>query len=202
MPNKLQELTDRLYNEGLSKGKEEGERILSEARSEAASIIAAAKSEAEAIVNTASRQAEDLKAKSESDVRMASAQCLQATKKDIENLLVGGICGKGVDEALKDPEFLKEVIRAVVGKFSASEACDLNLVLPASLRDGLESWISTELQDSVKNGITADFSKKVTGGFSIGPADGNWFISLTDETFKALIAEYMRPVTKKLLFGE
>ena len=28
MQNKLQELTDKLYQEGLSKGKEEGERIL------------------------------------------------------------------------------------------------------------------------------------------------------------------------------
>ena len=28
MSDKLQELTDRLYNEGLAKGKQEGEKIL------------------------------------------------------------------------------------------------------------------------------------------------------------------------------
>ena len=32
MQNKLQELTDKLYNEGLSKGKQEGEAILNEAK--------------------------------------------------------------------------------------------------------------------------------------------------------------------------
>ena len=40
MDNKLQELTDRLYKEGLSKGKEEGEAILAEASRKAEEIIA------------------------------------------------------------------------------------------------------------------------------------------------------------------
>ena len=46
MENKLQELTDKLYNEGLSKGKTEGEAFLAKAREEAASIVAAAEKEA------------------------------------------------------------------------------------------------------------------------------------------------------------
>ena len=35
MQNKLQELTDKLYNEGLSKGKQEGEEILAKAKVQA-----------------------------------------------------------------------------------------------------------------------------------------------------------------------
>ena len=50
MSNKLQELTDRLYNEGLSKGKEEGEILLFKARKEADEIIANARKQAEDIV--------------------------------------------------------------------------------------------------------------------------------------------------------
>ena len=48
----------------------------------------------------------------------------------------------------------------------------------------------------------AEFSKKIAGGFTIGPKDGSYFISFTDKTFDSLIAEYLRPVTRKLLFGE
>ena len=33
-------------------------------------------------------------------------------------------------------------------------------------------------------------------------AEGGWHISLTDATFRELIAAYLRPVTRKLLFGE
>ena len=47
MQNKLQEMTDKLYNEGLSKGKQEGEEILARSRKEAEEIIAQAKKQAE-----------------------------------------------------------------------------------------------------------------------------------------------------------
>lgn len=45
MQNKLQELTDKLYNEGLSKGREEGEALLAKAKSQAADIVAEARKE-------------------------------------------------------------------------------------------------------------------------------------------------------------
>ena len=48
--NKLQELTDKLYNEGLSKGKQEGEAILEKAKTEAESIVETARKEAEQIL--------------------------------------------------------------------------------------------------------------------------------------------------------
>ena len=40
MQNKLQELTDKLYNEGLSKGKQEGEELLAKAKVQAEEIVA------------------------------------------------------------------------------------------------------------------------------------------------------------------
>ena len=45
--DKLQELTQKLYNEGLSKGKEEGEAILAKAQAEAAAIVKKAQEEAQ-----------------------------------------------------------------------------------------------------------------------------------------------------------
>ena len=201
MSNKLQELTEKLYNEGLSKGKEEGEQLLARARSEAEGIVAAARKQADDIVAAANKQADDLRDKTASDIKMASAQCLQATKKDIENLLVGAVSAGPVDKALSDPDFLKKIITAVAERFSASESSDLALVLPVSLKDELEPWLKGELAKALGSQPKADFSKKVAGGFSIGPKDGSWFVSFNDETFRELIAEYLRPVSRKLLFG-
>ena len=201
MSNKLQELTDRLYNEGLSKGKEEGEQLLAQARAEADRILEDARKQAALIVSDAEKQAADLKDKTASDLRMASAQCLQATKKDIEELLVGAVSTEPVGKSLSDPDFLKKIILSVAERFSATEATDLALVLPAALQKELEPWLGGELRKALGRDVKADFSKKVGGGFSIGPKDGSWFVSLTDETFRDLIAEYLRPVTRKLLFG-
>lgn len=201
MSNKLQELTDRLYNEGLSKGKEEGEILLSKARKEADEIIANARKQAEDIVTEAENRAAQLKEKAESDIKMASEQALMATKKDIENLLVNALCSEETEKVLSEEKFLKEIILAVAQKFSTQQSEDISLVLPASLESMLEPWVSTELKKALKKEISVDFSKKIKGGFSIGPQNGSWYISMSDECFKALISEYLRPVTKKLLFG-
>lgn len=201
MSNKLQELTDRLYNEGLSKGKEEGEILLFKARKEADEIIANARKQAEDIVTEAENRAAQLKEKAESDIKMASEQALMATKKDIENLLVNALCTEETEKVLSEEKFLKEIILAVAQKFSTQQSEDISLVLPASLKSMLEPWVSTELKKALKKEISVDFSKKIKGGFSIGPQNGSWYISMSDESFKALISEYLRPVTKKLLFG-
>ena len=201
MSNKLQELTDRLYNEGLSKGKEEGEILLFKARKEADEIIANARKQAEDIVTEAENRAAQLKEKAESDIKMASEQALMATKKDIENLLVNALCAEETEKVLSEEKFLKEIILAVAQKFSTQQSEDISLVLPASLKSMLEPWVSTELKKAHKKEISVDFSKKIKGGFSIGPQNGSWYISMSDESFKALISEYLRPVTKKLLFG-
>lgn len=202
MSTKLQELTDKLYQEGLSRGKEEGERLLAEARENAAKIVEDARNEAAKILEKAGKDSEDLKKKVDSDLKMAASQCLQATKKDIENIIVRTVATDKVDAALKDSAFLKEIIRTVAGKFSAQEACDLEVILPDSLKNELEPWVSGELAKAAGKEIKAEFSKKVAGGFTIGPKDGGYFVDLTDESFDKLIAEYIRPVTRKLLFGE
>jgi len=201
MSNKLQELTDKLYNEGLSKGKEEGELLLAKAHKEADAIVAKAKADAEAIVAEAERSAADLKAKAESDVKMASAQSLQATKKSIEDLLVGNLISGKVKEALDEPDYLKKLITAVAERFNAEESCELRLVLPEALQKQLEPWVKSELGKALAKPVEAEFSKKVSGGFTVGPKDGSWYVSLSEESFRELIAEYIRPVTRKLLFG-
>lgn len=201
MSNKLQELTDKLYNEGLSKGKEEGELLLAKAHKEADDIVAKAKADAEAIVAEAEKSAADIRTKAESDVKMASEQSLQATKQSIEDLLVGNLVAGKVKEAVSDPDYLKKIITAVCERFNAEESCELKLILPDSLQKQLEPWVKSELQKALAKPVEAEFYKKVSGGFNIGPKDGSWYVSLSEETFRELIAEYIRPVTRKLLFG-
>jgi len=50
MQNKLQELTEKIYQEGISKGTEEAERIISGARTESEKIIKGAEKERLAII--------------------------------------------------------------------------------------------------------------------------------------------------------
>ena len=201
MQNKLQELTDKLYNEGLSKGKQEGEALLQEATAKADSILAEARKEADGIIAKARKEAEELKTSVNADLKMAANQSIAATKQDIEKIVVAKITDKEVKTALSSADFLKEIITAVARNFNAAEPVDLEVVLPESLKKEMEPFVAKELSSILKSGITASFSKKIGGGFTIGPKDGSYFISFTDETFTDLISEYLRPAAKKILFG-
>ena len=204
MQNKLQELTDKLYNEGLSKGKQEGEAILNEAKAQAEDIIAKAKAEAAGILARAEKEAEEMKSKVTGDLKMAAGQCMAATKQEIENLLVSKVSDKDITGALTSADFVKQVITAAVKAFdpASSEPADLSIVLPESLKEKVEPFLRKELAAALNSKVEASFSKKVNGGFTIGPKGEGWFVSFTDETFKELMSEYLRPAARKILFGE
>ena len=51
------------------------------------------------------------------------------------------------------------------------------------------------------NGVTINFSKQMAGGFKIGPKEDGYMIGFSDEDFEKVLADYVRPATKKLLFG-
>ena len=199
--DKLQELTQKLYNEGLSKGKEEGEAILAQAHKEAEALVKKAQEEAAAIVEKAHKEAADFKTKVEGDVKMAATQALQATKADIQGLVIAQAVDKPVQAALSEEEYLKGIITAVAERFSVQEPTDIALVLPEKLQKSLEPFVKNQLAKTIGKGVEASFSKKIAGGFKIGPKDGSYFIDLTDESFKELIGAYLRPASKAILFG-
>ena len=204
MQNKLQELTDKLYNEGLSKGKQEGEAILNEAKAKAGEIIAQAKAEAAKILSDAGKEAEEMKSKVTGDLKMAAAQSISAARQEIENLLIGKVADKDIDAALSSADFVKQIITVVAKAFdpASSEPADLSVVLPESLKKEVEPFLRKELASALDSEIEVSFSRKISGGFTIGPKGEGWFVSFTDETFRELISAYLRPATKKILFGE
>ena len=204
MQNKLQELTDKLYNEGLSKGKQEGEAILNEAKAKAEEIIAQAKAEAAKILSDAGKEAEEMKSKVTGDLKMAAAQSISAARQEIENLLIGKVADKDIDAALSSADFVKQIITVVAKAFdpASSEPADLSVVLPESLKKEVEPFLRKELAKALGAGAEVRFGKNLSGGFTIGPKGEGWFVSFTDETFRELISAYLRPATKKILFGE
>ncbi len=202
MQNKLQELTDKLYNEGLSKGKQEAEQMKANAKNEAAQIIADAKAKAEEILKKAQDEAAELKSKTENDIKMASSQVFASVKQQIENAIVAKSL-KSVKDAMADTEFVKTLLTSIVSAFNPQncESVALEVILSAEMRAELEKFAQEKLSGICTAGLDVQFSKNVAGGFKIGPKGEGYMISFTEKDFENIIAEYLRPKTKELLFG-
>ena len=150
MQNKLQELTDRLYNEGLSKGRQEADQLLAKARQEAQAIVAQAREEAESIRAAAEKQAAETRTMVEGDLKMASTQAGSASRQQVENMVITKAVANPVGAALSDSSFVQELIATVVKAFNAAnpDGVGLDVILPESKQNALEQAFTNE---AVKN---------------------------------------------------
>ncbi len=203
MQDKLQALTDRLYNEGLSKGKHDGEELVQKAQAEADRIIAYAKAEADRIITHANKEAEEMKTKVNADIKMAATQSIAVTKQEIEKMVVTKATTEGVKANMSNAAFVKELITCVVRAFNPQNASpvDLSLILPESLKAEVDPFVKNEIAKQFKTEVKVDYSKKMNGGFKVAPKGGGYVLQFTDDEFTQLIANYLRPATKKILFG-
>ena len=81
--NKLQELTQKLYNDGLEKGRTDADRLVAEAKEAAAKILADAKAEAEAIAKAAEARAEDIAKNAMTEITLAGRQAVSKIKAEL-----------------------------------------------------------------------------------------------------------------------
>ena len=203
MQNKLQELTDRLYNEGLSKGRQEADELVANARKEAEAIVAKAREEAEAIRADAEKRASNIRTMVQGDIKMASSQTIAALRQQVEKMILTKAVAGPVDTALSDDKFVKELLATVVKAFDAAnpDGVSLEVILPAREQKNLEQAFRNEISSILGKGVEVKNVKGLANGFKIGPKDGGYQLSFTGDDFTGLVSEYLRPATKKILFG-
>ena len=121
MENKIQELTDKIYREGVEKGNEEAQRLITKAQEEASKIVAEAKNEAELILEAAKKSANELSENTKSELKLYTGQAVNALKSEVTNLLTDKIVNTDVKAFTENKDFLNKFIVSLAQKWSATE---------------------------------------------------------------------------------
>lgn len=202
MENKLQALTDKLYQDGLSKGKEEGERLLQEAKAQASRIVESAQEQAKEIVEKARKEAEDLKNNTLTEIKITSRQMISTLKEEVENHLMQRSLAPALHSAMEQVEFVQLVIVKAMECFKPAEhnGLSLELLLPEDYRNRFDKFLEGQLGADLKAGLEVKFDGELKGGFKIVNKTEGYLLSFTEEDFMALFEEYARPRIKQLLF--
>lgn len=202
MENKLQELTQKLYDEGLEKGRAEADKLVAEARAEAQKIVAEAESRAEEIVRKAQAKAEDVEKNTMTEISLAGKQAVSKIKSEIAELIVAKSTSEGVKNAVLDPAFVKEMLVSVAKNWNGSDSgkVELQALLPESEREKFDAAFAKSAQALLDAGVEVGYSKEVKSGFKVGAKDGGYYISFSDADVEALLAEYLREKVYQLLF--
>ena len=122
MDTKIQELTDKIYKEGVEKGNEEAGRIIADANAQKQAILTEAEAEAKRIVAQAEKQAAELKKNTEAELKLFATQSVEALKSEVVNLITGKITSSNVKAIVSDTAFMQKVILEMAKEWVVKEA--------------------------------------------------------------------------------
>ena len=196
MDTKIQELTDKIYKEGVEKGNEEAGRIIAEANAQKDTILKDAEAEAKRIVAAAEKQAAELKKNTEAELKLFATQSVEALKSEVTNLITGDIASSHVKAALMDPAYMQKVILELVKSWPANEF----LTIQASDSDGLKAYFEANAKGLLEKGYKIEKVSGKKASFSIIPADGSYKVTFGEDEFIEFFKEFLRPQLVEMLF--
>jgi len=202
MTNKILELTEKIYNEGVVKAKVEADQIIADAKREANEILKSAKNQELEILEQAKIQATEIKKNTDSEIQLAARQFMSKFKQQITNLVTVAQVEPPVKEAFNDIEFVKNTILTVIQNWNPQKPEELNLtiLLPEKNEKEFSDFFETKAINALNQGIDILFDAKTTNGFKIRPKAANYVISFSDKDFENYFKRYIKDRTKKLLF--
>ncbi len=202
MDNKLQEITEKIYLEGVSKGNEEAQKIVSGARKEAEKIISSAEEDAAEIISRAEKRAEEIKKNTASELKLSFRQAVSLLKQEIEKTITMKLVDEPVSDVFSDKRFIAGLIEKIAEKWSPSggESDGLDIHLSEESAGEIEKYLEGKLQKILKENISLHPVKSMEKGFEIHPSEGEYKISVTESGLAGYLKELLRPKLVDLLF--
>lgn len=196
MENKIQELTDKIYREGVEKGNEEAQRLICSAREEAAKIVEEARKEAESILVAARKSAAETAENTQSEIKLFAGQAVNALKSEITSLLNNQVVTEAVKGFIADKEYLNKFIVSLAAQWSVNEP----IVISTSDAESLKKYFAVNAKALLDKGVKIEQVNGTKALFTISPADGSYKVNFGEEEFENYFKDFLRPQLVEMLF--
>ena len=196
MENKVQEITDKIYREGVEKGQAEAQQIVEAAEVKKAEMLKKAQQEAEKIVADARKSADELAKNTQSELQLYARRAVEALKSEITNLLTGSIVDIAVNETVNN-EWLQKLMLTLATDWVTKE----NVVIQTADAAALTQYFANKAKDLLGKGVQIEQVNGKDAGFAIMPADKGYKVQFGDAEFAAYFREFLRPQLVELLFN-
>jgi len=215
----IQELIEKLENDGVKKGQTKANSIIEEAKTTAEKILKDAKDEASRIKDAAKKEATGFKSASEEELKIAFRDSMLVLRKEIEKTFTKQV-GKMITQSLEDKKMLGQVIleiaRSAKDKANISSAKNVEVILPAKvfslddfrkdgkeLKEGALTKLAVDVaKDILQEGITFKTSDKISTGIKVYIKDTQVEIDLSDKAVAEILLEHLQPRFRAVLEGE
>ena len=202
MAEELQNLLEKIQEEGVKKADTAKDKILSDAKAEAEKIISDAKKKAEDIVKKSKEDAKRNEERAENTIRQASRDIVIALNSELQDRLKS-VVKQCVGEAMT-PEMMGKLILAMqksyLDKYSDSEP-GIHLLLNNKDLETMEKYIKSALLKDLKATPEISIGHDFSSGLKIGFKGDDLFFDFSDDALAAMICSYVGPRLAKIING-
>lgn len=196
MENKIQELTDKLYREGVEKGNAEAEKLIAAAKEQAAQIVAKAQEEANEIVANATKKAAATAETTRTELSQFAGQSKQALMGEIANLITNQVVKEAVAATVESKDFLGQFLVALATKWCADEP----IVIETAKAAELKAYFAAQAKALLDKGVTIQEVNGLKTLFTVKPADGSYKVEFGQAEFENYFKAFLRPQLVEMLF--
>ena len=196
MESKIQELTNKLLQEGVERGNAQAEAIIAQANEQAKQIIEAAQAKGAEIDAQAKKDAQALNDHTKSELKMYNAQALNALKTEIANVVNANVVKDAVKEITGDKDFMNNFVLKLAEKWGAQE----DLVISTEDAASLKALFAKKAKALLDKGLKIEQVNGQKTAFTIQPADGSYKVNFGDAEFEDYFKSFLRPQLVDMLF--
>ena len=209
----VQELIDRLSQEGVAEGQQQAEKIIGDAQHKADAIVASARQQAEDILQRAHKEVDEFQTAGEEALRLAARDAVRDFGARIHDGLRTRL-QELVQHEMADPNVVKQVILEVTRRATESlENEQVEVLLPreiiseeqarqridAGAPDELTRFVEGLIGEDLREGVTVDLGGQPHGGITVRVVNQQVEIDLTDEAISELLARHLLPRFRALM---
>ena len=196
MDAKIQELTEKIYNEGVKQGQVEADRLIAEAEARAKKIEADATARAEEIIKSAEHRSSELKKNTESELRLYTAQLIDSLKSSISNQIQGEVAKNSVQALSSDLSFVREFILKLAERFDLTRGIEIS----TADAEGLQAYFTSHAKSLLESGVSIRSVAGKPTDFTVAPKDGSFKVQFGEAEFIELFKSFLRPEMNRMLF--
>lgn len=158
MEIQIQELLERIRNEGVETAQQQAEEIIEKAKAEAEGIVAQAKKDAASMVIDAENRIKSMEVASHASLLQASRDTLLAIKQSVQKFL---------DSAAK-----ADISHAFDEKVAAQIIPEILKLLASNVNENIEILLSPEVAGKIDTALASRLAKELKKGVTFRPYDG------------------------------
>ena len=200
MSQEVQELIEKIKNEGIEQAQIKAREIETQAQREAKRVIDEANRQAKQKLGLAEEEIKKFKESAQTALKQASRDTLLTLRKHIQGML-SLIIREGVQDSL-NAEKLAHVIETAIHKFMEKDSANVDVRVALSEKDleTLKHGFLAKLQKTIKSkSIRLQSSQDISGGFTISFDGGKSSFDFSDTSLADYLSSFLNERVTELL---